>query len=77
MKPCPFCGNEPVVLAGIRGWKVECSKRHTTCPINGRTHYHDQAGDAVEQWNTRQEPRDGYGLLPEEYHHGHMKADAE
>lgn len=61
--PCPFCGAEAALSQrasqfGQRqaGFRVSCKKRHTTCPVNLRTHHKDSAEKAASEWNTRPQP---------------------
>lgn len=61
LKPCPFCGGEPIMSsytyslsgAGIQ-YKVEC-ERHD-CPAQPTVDWHYwTAEEAAEAWNTRAE----------------------
>lgn len=61
LKPCPFCGGEPIMSsytyslsgAGIQ-YKVEC-ERHN-CPAQPTVDWHYwTAEEAAEAWNTRAE----------------------
>ena len=54
LKPCPFCGCKAVVTIRPRGFRVECEKRQTTCPVNMRTHHKQREREAKELWNTRE-----------------------
>ena len=57
LKSCPFCGNEATytyrfVTSG-KCHRVECTKRFSSCPMNARTHHHEEKEDAAKAWNTR------------------------
>ena len=53
LKPCPFCGSQPVLCHWHEKWRgdqyeVEC--RNVECPVFD---CHDEADEAAEAWNTR------------------------
>ena len=54
LKPCPFCGHEPVLLSWLLGeyrfWKASCEG--TTCPVRPNVTTTSER-DAVELWNMR------------------------
>ena len=60
LKPCPYCGNEAVytyrLVTSGKCHRVECTKRFSGCPMNARTHHHEEKEDAAEAWNTRINP---------------------
>lgn len=51
LKPCPFCGGEPIVtlMYGSGRCIAQCKK----CKC--RTDYYDTARQAVDAWNKRME----------------------
>lgn len=56
LKPCPFCGGKAQITKhNYKTWRLraECENRNTTCPVNMRTHHHDEEEDVIEAWNTR------------------------
>ncbi len=53
MKKCPFCDGEAVAEEHGQGWRITCENRHTTCPMNMRTHHQASEKKAIEAWNTR------------------------
>lgn len=56
--PCPFCGNEALLLGGgeyegiQQGYTVECHNCSATTAYFGA----DNMQEAIEAWNTRAEP---------------------
>lgn len=60
LKPCPFCGNQAVLLRNVEYdrtlWVIECNRCHMEVVvrhrdlIHGRKSTHD---DLVETWNRR------------------------
>ena len=52
LKPCPFCGVEPVLSQDYFGrYDVRCL--NTACEIMPSTRVYDKAEDAAEAWNRR------------------------
>jgi len=52
-KKCPFCGSDATVTERDRGFRIECSMRFESCPVNCRTHHFDSIIEAIDAWNTR------------------------
>jgi Lar family restriction alleviation protein len=60
LKPCPFCGAEPVIGPGLNThgacvWQIRCFR--LSCPMDGV--YGTGFGTeekAIEAWNTRWQP---------------------
>lgn len=63
LKPCPWCSNQGVFCKNSRGWKVQCAERFNGCPVNCRSHYHDEKEDAAKEWNTRPAPADAVAVV--------------
>ena len=58
LKPCPFCGSAAVVTThpaagNTTVYRVACSNRFSSCPVNLRTHHHVPAENAERAWNQR------------------------
>ena len=54
LKPCPFCGVEPVLSQDYFGrYDVRCL--NTGCEIMPSTRVYDKAEDAAASWNRRAE----------------------
>ena len=54
LKPCPFCGVEPVLSQDFFGrYDVRCL--NTGCEIMPSTRVYDKAEDAATSWNRRAE----------------------
>ena len=52
LKPCPFCGAEPVLSPDYFGrYDVRCL--NTGCEIMPSTRVYDKAEDAAASWNRR------------------------
>ena len=52
LKPCPFCGAEPVLSQDYFGrYDVRCL--NTGCEIMPSTRVYDKAEDAAASWNRR------------------------
>ena len=52
LKPCPFCGGRPDVVAiNKERWVVTCHS--DTCAVNPETDAFDTAEEAVSAWNHR------------------------
>lgn len=47
LKPCPFCGNQKIMLTNCGLWACWCTK----CLANGG--YDIFKKDAIEKWNRR------------------------
>lgn len=55
MKNCPFCNSPAHITSRPRGYRVECTKRFQTCPMNMRTSHHPTEKGAIIAWDTRYE----------------------
>ena len=57
LKSCPFCGGDAVHTLNFKDpskWhRFECERRFDGCPVNARTHHHEDIAGAAEAWNTR------------------------
>lgn len=53
LKPCPFCGEAPVLTLHMGYYRVEC--RNQFCP--SRLTASANKKDIVEAWNTRLRPK--------------------
>lgn len=52
LKPCPFCGAEPVLSQDYWGrYDVRCLNTH--CDVMPSTRVYDKADDAAAIWNRR------------------------
>lgn len=55
-KPCPFCGDQPILeyvltdWTGTKGWEVGCQNIY--CMFQPRTDW-DDPHEAVDMWNDR------------------------
>lgn len=52
LKPCPFCGNDAILLKQVYGYSVTCSK----CSASIKPFYETEE-IAVKIWNQRDEPK--------------------
>ena len=52
LKPCPFCGDEAIVIEGDERAYIQClgMKMHRAMFVDGDN---NAANDAIEQWNRR------------------------
>ena len=51
IKPCPFCGRDPILYKHRLGWYIQCySKR---CGVAPSTSYFVTKKTVIEAWNTR------------------------
>ena len=79
LKPCPFCGMEPVLSHDYFGrYDVRCL--NTGCEIMPSTRVYDKAKDAAASWNRRaDQPRriDGQpaGITAEQFDSIYEEAD--
>jgi hypothetical protein len=60
LKPCPFCGGKAVHTLKFewdeslpKAHRFECERRFDDCPMNARTHHHEEKEGAAKAWNTR------------------------
>jgi len=54
LKPCPFCGEQPVLRRAVVHRRViEC--QNPKCSVQPGTHPVDEDLQAVSAWNTRKE----------------------
>lgn len=52
LKPCPFCGEPPIISEREEGYFIECGNTH--CLVRPDTYQLDaMKAEAVEAWNTR------------------------
>ncbi len=51
LKPCPFCGTQPVLLCGFDGPRVSCENKK--CVIAPATDNFSDDAEAIAAWNTR------------------------
>lgn len=52
LKPCPFCGNSDIYLAGYSVYWCECKN------CKAETGAHNTKESAIESWNMRVEEED-------------------
>ena len=50
IKPCPFCGKEPILDGNDNEWTIACTDHHCAVSVCTR---HPDLEKVVEQWNTR------------------------
>lgn len=52
---CPFCGSTASFKYEKMNqvYHIECDARHSTCPVNARSHKCDGVVQAIELWNRR------------------------
>ena len=53
LKPCPFCGNTPMLRNDAGEWRVECSGPECDCLPS--TWWYESEEEAIEAWNRRAE----------------------
>ena len=54
LKPCPFCGNKPVVLENqFYVHEEKFVHYQVLCVCGGRLAFRDTAEEAIEAWNRR------------------------
>lgn len=53
LKPCPFCGETPLLILHMGYYSVEC--KNMVCP--SRLTASINKNDIVDAWNTRLKPR--------------------
>lgn len=77
LKPCPFCGGNPVkkvqygVVAARDVVAYHCENRANKCPVNMRTRYCETEEEAAELWNTRNDRAVIDGFLARVYVRSH------
>ena len=50
LKPCPFCGGEPILIKnGVGNYQVACDN----CEVRQYAYAHKSKEDASEAWNRR------------------------
>ena len=55
LKPCPFCGDEAIILAFIEGYRVGCIQLFACRGAANTSRAYDTEAEAVEAWNKRAE----------------------
>lgn len=51
LKPCPYCGNYPLLRQDASEWRVECIGEGCECLPS--TWFYDTKEEAIEAWNRR------------------------
>lgn len=51
LRPCVFCGGQPLRTISNHGHHVECERRVDGCPMSAMTHHHPTPEAAALAWN--------------------------
>lgn len=61
LKPCPFCGNAPVIVEGVDAFNdkqfyIQCNGCHLVFNDGWGTYHTEDIDTEIKKWNTRWQP---------------------